>query len=120
MTQLYDRALRPVGLRVTQFSILGKLREQGPIPLTELAEELVIDRTTLTRNLELLRRQGLTTSRPGADGRVREISLTRRGNALLEQAYPYWEEAQRRVEEALGENRVRRLFADLDRAVKAT
>ena len=91
---LFDRALKPVGLRNTQFSLLGALNYLGDISIGELAEELATDATTLNRNLGALTRDGLVGSYPGPDGRVRMLRLTARGRAKLEAAMPLWRAAQ--------------------------
>ena len=71
VTQLYDEMLRPAGLRGTQFSLLVAVQMAGPVGVTRLAELTVMDRTTLTRNLELLQKQGLIEIAAGADRRSR-------------------------------------------------
>ena len=119
VTQLYDEALRPSGLRVTQFSLLTMLRLTGRLPMTRLADEAVMDRTTLSRNLEVLARDGLVWVEPGADARVREVELTRAGIAKLEEAFPRWEEAQRTIRQRLGPRRMTRMLEDLSSAVSA-
>ncbi len=96
-TQLYDEKLRPVGLRATQFPLLVTIRLLGPVSVNELAEELVMDRTTLTRNLKPLERDGLIESRPGSDRRVREVLLSAHGHQVLKRAHPLWQEAQEEV-----------------------
>ena len=117
VTQLYDEALRPAGLRTTQFSLLALLRLAGTAPMTRLAEEAVMDRTTLARNLEVLQRDGLVRVQPGEDARVREVEITRAGVARLEQAFPRWQRAQRSLARSLGARRTDRLLADLSTAV---
>ena len=76
VTQYYDDALRPSGLRVTQFSLLSVIKQFGTVNIGTLADEAVMDRTTLTRNLKLLEQEGLVTVTAGDDARVREVSLT--------------------------------------------
>ncbi|MGH8718300.1 MAG: MarR family winged helix-turn-helix transcriptional regulator, partial [Burkholderiales bacterium] len=88
ITQLYDDILRPSGLRITQFGILGATMAMSPITLTRLARATVTDRTTLTRNLKLLEQQGLIRIDAGGDRREREISITREGAEALRKAYP--------------------------------
>jgi DNA-binding MarR family transcriptional regulator len=117
-TQLYDTFLRPSGLRVTQFTLLSVIAGRGPIGITALAEEAVMDRTTLTRNLDLLERNGLIRIHPGADARVREVTLTPAAHDKLAAAYPYWLEAQAQVNKALGPGRVTRLLTDLGELTK--
>ena len=87
--------------------------------MTKLAEDAVMDRTTLARNLEILERAGLVRVRPGEDARVREIELTPAGVARLAEAFPLWRKAQRTVAEGLGPGRLSRLLADLSLAVAA-
>lgn len=113
VTQLYDEALRPADLRVTQFALLTATRLLGSAPMTRLAERMGMDRTTLTRNLRPLERQGLIRVRPGKDGRVREVVLTGRGQEALDRAVPLWERVQARVVRGLGGPRWRRLLGDL-------
>ncbi len=102
ITQLYDDTLRPSGLRITQFSILGATMAMSPITLTRLANATVTDRTTLTRNLRLLEKQGLIRIDAGDDRREREISITRAGAAALKEAYPLWQKAQAQVIKGMG------------------
>jgi DNA-binding MarR family transcriptional regulator len=113
ITQLYDESLRPTGLRVTQFSILMATRGLELATLTRLAEVMAMDRTTLTRNVRPLERQGLIKITPGDDRRERQVSLTPRGHHTLAQALPVWERVQARVTQAFGPERLQRLFTEL-------
>ena len=115
VTALYDRVLAPTGLRATQITLLVALERAGPIPFTRLAEVLGMDRTTLTRNLEPLRRQGHLTLRPGPDRRVRLATITERGRRTLTAAIPLWEQAQRRITGGLGRGRWNTVRRDLHR-----
>ena len=117
VTQLYDEFLRPSGLRTTQFSLLMLIRGLGPIRITELAGEAVMDRTTLKRNVELLERQGLVRIEPGEDARVREVSVTPAAMERLAEALPLWQRAQGHVTRQLGQGRADRLLADLSAAI---
>jgi DNA-binding MarR family transcriptional regulator len=119
VTQFYDDHLRPTGLRTTQFSLLVMIHEAGPVSITQLAHWAVMDRTTLKRNLELLRRDGLVRIGTGADARVREVELTRAAREKLAAALPYWGEAQARITAKLGKVRGERLLTDLSAAVAA-
>lgn len=104
IARLYDQALKPLGLKAGQFSILAALRQDRPVPVTPLAEGLGMDRTTLTKNLRPLERRGLVTSVPSErDGRVRGLVLTREGEMLLEAAVPLWQRAQRKIHDGLGD-----------------
>ena len=102
VTQLYDDALRPSGLRVTQFSVLAALARVGEASVGELAESLAIDQSTLTRGVALLERRGLTERVLHSDARVKSLRLTARGRAALERARPLWAKAQQTVLRELG------------------
>ncbi|MCJ2116039.1 MarR family winged helix-turn-helix transcriptional regulator [Methylobacterium sp. J-001] len=97
LTASYDAALRPAGLRVTQFSILRRLERLGPTPLTRLAVEAVLERTTMARNLDPLERRGLVKIESGQDARERVVSLTDIGRKAVAAAMPYWQGAQARI-----------------------
>jgi DNA-binding MarR family transcriptional regulator len=102
-TQLYDEVLKPTGLKSTQVTLLVATTLLEPVTVTRLAEVLVMDRTTLTRNLKPLEREGLVRIAPGDDQRTREVTLTSHGKEMVAQAVPQWEEAQARVVGELGE-----------------
>ncbi len=102
MTQVYDAALAPSGLGVNQFSLLSALAIQGPVALGQLAEAIVMDRTTLTRNLRPLEKAGFVESVAGNDRRTRELRISDEGRARLAEAMPYWEEAHADMERRLG------------------
>jgi DNA-binding MarR family transcriptional regulator len=103
VTAAYDRRLRPHGLRITQFSILVTLMLMGPTPMGEVARFLGLERTTLTRNLDLLESKGWIESRPGeSDARARVISTTAKGAEIVRSAYPEWRKAQDDVGAAFG------------------
>ncbi len=113
VTQAYDAALAPTGLRATQFTLLATLSRRPDLPLTQLAEALVMDRTTLTRNLKPLVGRGLIRVYQEADARVRRISLTDDGKRVLDDALPRWREAQSRLVETLGQDRWSGFLDDL-------
>lgn len=120
VTQLYEEVMRPCGLLPTQFTLLVAVRRCEPVGISTLAEALVMDRTTLTRNLKPLERDGFLVVSPGKDDqRSREVRLTSKGLDQLEQALPLWKEAQRRIREMLGSGRLERLLGDLAAAVSA-
>src|SRR6266446_10637921 len=106
ITQFYDQLLAPSGLRTTQFSVLAKLRRLGPIAINALAAEMVMDRTTLGRNILPLEREGLIAVVPGrTDRRSKELELTAAGTARLRSAVKSWNEAQARFDAAFGAKR---------------
>lgn len=120
VTQSFDAALAPAGLKATQFTVLATVERLGEAPMTHLAEALVMDRTTLTRNLKPLERAGWLRLSEGEDRRVRRIALTRAGRALLNRARPLWQAAQGRVVEGLGEDRWSGLIDGLAATVALT
>ncbi|MEC4681106.1 MAG: MarR family winged helix-turn-helix transcriptional regulator [Nitrospirota bacterium] len=120
VTQLYDDALRPTGLRATQFSLLSATSHLGTATINQLAEVMVMDRTTLTRNLKPLESQGYLRIHPGKDRRQREVTLRAGGNNILKQAMPLWERTQKHVVESLGKDRTGRLLKDLHHATTQT
>ncbi len=102
LTQIYDRALEPLDLKITQYSLLVNIARAEGATVTKLAERLVMDRTTLTRNLKPLERAGLVRVGSGADRRSRSIATTPAGRRLLERAIPHWREAEKRVRATIG------------------
>jgi DNA-binding MarR family transcriptional regulator len=106
VTQFYDQFLAPAGLRTSQFSILAKLRRRGPLTINALARDMVMDRTTLGRNILPLERDGLIAIVKGkADRRSKELTLTDAGLERLRQAMTGWTEAQAQFETAFGSER---------------
>jgi DNA-binding MarR family transcriptional regulator len=106
VTQLYDRHLARSGLRTSQYGILARLKRLGPMTINELAAELVMDRTTLGRNIRPLERDGLITITPGrSDRRIKELRLTDAGDARFEESRQAWVEAQRSFETGFGPGR---------------
>jgi DNA-binding MarR family transcriptional regulator len=112
VTQFYDQYLTPIGVRTTQFSILAKLHRLGPVTINALAKEMVMDRTTLGRNIQPLQREGLVAVRQGrADRRSKELHLTDAGAARLRAAFKAWTEAQKQFESVFGGRRASELRA---------
>ena len=105
-TQLYDEALAASGIKVTQYSLLCAVEREQPVAISALAEELDLDRTTLARNLNPLRRDGLIVLRAGADKRVTEVTLTAAGRNAIRRARPAWERAQAQVTAKIGAQRL--------------
>ena len=98
ITRLYDQYLRPHGLKGTQFSVLVGLALAGAAPIHRLAEALGLDRTTLTRSLALLEKQGWAAAETSEDAREHPIKLTTAGRKKLEAAFPAWQAAQKMAE----------------------
>jgi DNA-binding MarR family transcriptional regulator len=120
ITQFYDQFLGPSGLRTTQFSILAKLSRLGPMTINALAAHLVMDRTTLGRNLLPLERDGLIAVEAGKrDRRSKEVRLTQAGAARFRAGVKGWTQAQKQFASAFGAKRTVELRALLH-AVAAT
>jgi len=113
ITAVYDDALRPLGIKLTQYSLLRNIRDQKGPSITRLAELMMMDRTTLTRNLAPLRKAGWVQV-GDADGRTRSVRLTPKGQAMLSRAVPLWREAEERVRALIGPETARALRTDLD------
>jgi DNA-binding MarR family transcriptional regulator len=106
VTQFYDQLLAPNGLRATQLAILGRLQRGGPMPINALAAALVMDRTTLGRNILPLERDGLIEiGASPTDRRRREVRLTPAGTARLRAATQNWKVAQQRFDQVFGVGR---------------
>jgi DNA-binding MarR family transcriptional regulator len=106
VTQFYDQVLAPTGLRATQLSILSRLRSAGPMTINELAAMLVMDRTTLGRNILPLQRDGLIEVAPSAtDRRRHELRLTELGAERHRAGWARWVEAQKRFSSVFGDER---------------
>jgi DNA-binding MarR family transcriptional regulator len=120
ITQFYDQFLAPNGLRTSQFSILARLRRRGPLTINVLAEDMVMDRTTLGRNILPLQRDGWISVTPApSDRRAKEIHLTKEGEKRFRAAARNWVAAQAKFEDVFGADRAAELRAML-RAVVTT
>ena len=94
LTQIYDARLAPCGIKSTQLMILAAIDRKGELSVNDLAEIMVLDRTTTGKNLKPMEREGLLKSVVSkADRRRRAITLTAKGKGLLARAYPYWKSA---------------------------
>jgi DNA-binding MarR family transcriptional regulator len=102
LTQVYEEALRPWGLRATQFTILQALELAGEVSQGRLGEMLAMDSTSLTRTLAIMRRAGWVAEQRGEDRRERRIGLSAAGGAKLKRAMPVWEKVQSQLRRKLG------------------
>ena len=122
VTRSYDDALRPIGLRATQCSVLAAIAAQqdGAMSITELAEVMSMDRSTLKRNVTPLEDLGLLTV--GVEGwrRSRSLSLTDKGRSALNAAIPLWESAQKRLKKLLGADGWSDIQSSFDNLIKTT
>ena len=119
VTRLYDDILRPTGLRATQLAGLVAVGNEDATSITELAKFMGMDRSTLTRNLTPLEREGLI--RVGNEGwrRSRIVEITNKGRSRLREALPFWEKAQQTMRQKLGGRRWPVIMADLDDLIRA-
>jgi len=106
VTNLYDDALRPLGLKVSQLHILVVTAKLGVAQPQKVCDLFQLDASTLSRNVERMRARGWLEVVPGADARTQSFRLTPQGRRKLEQAFPAWEQAQQQAEERLGESGV--------------
>lgn len=110
LTQMYEHALRPHGLRATQFTILQVLARAGEVLQRQLGEMLAMDSTTLTRTLEIMIERGWVAERRGDDRRQRWLHLAKAGQSQLERALPAWEKLQSQLQRELGEQSWKHIF----------
>ena len=119
VTRLYDDALRPAGLRATQLVLLVAIGSGEAVSITALAKLIGMDRSTLTRNLAPLERDGLV--RVGNEGwrRSRTIEITKKGSARSREALSFWEKAQNTLRQKLGAIKWADVRTDLDDLIRA-
>ena len=120
VTQYYDRHLQPAGIRATQFTLLVALSSTSAKTLTEIAESLVMDRTTLTRNLKPLEKLELIVTVQPLDKRSKAYVLTEQGNEVVARGVPLWEAAQNSVVSSLGLERYENLVKELEQMLVVT
>jgi DNA-binding MarR family transcriptional regulator len=120
ITQHYEHHLKPTGLTVTQFTLLALLSLAGPQPLSRFADQLGLDRTTLTRNLRPLRARGWVTESATADRRVRLLAITKRGTTAARAALPHWREAQKSIARRLGVDTISALAVASEAAAESS
>ncbi|MEI6001557.1 winged helix-turn-helix transcriptional regulator [Paraburkholderia bengalensis] len=114
VTQLYDRHLGQVGLKTTQFSIMCRLHNRKWMTMKELADSMVMERTTLVRAIQPLQRDGLVyTEASRSNRRVLTVMLTTAGEERLREARDHWHAAQSEFEQHFGPQRAASLRAEL-------
>jgi DNA-binding MarR family transcriptional regulator len=102
LARYYDDALRPFGLRITQFNILAVLAQTGPIAITALADFVGLERSALARNLKPIARERFVIVSPGYDKRTRLVKLAPAGRRKLNETLRIWEQAQTRLVKKIG------------------
>jgi DNA-binding MarR family transcriptional regulator len=110
LTQHYEEAVRPLGLRATQFTLLQTLSLTGEVSQRKLGQILAIDSTTLTRTLDTMRRAGWISRRRGEDRREWRLRLSPAGGEMLKKALPAWKKTQKELAGQLGDGRWHDLF----------
>ncbi len=118
VTNIYDDALRPLGLKVSQMNILVAAAKMGTARPIEVCEHLHLDVSTLSRNVERMKARGWLEVVPDEDGRAQPFRLTPQGRKLLETAVPAWSEAQQQVKKVLGDGFVEQLNHAMKRVSK--
>lgn len=109
ITREFDRALRPEGLRATQFTLLASLALKGPQSIGALARLIGVERTTLTRNLAVAEARSLVAVRPGTDARSQVASITAKGRQTLNRAFKVWRKTQAELTAKMGSGAARSL-----------
>lgn len=120
VTSFYDAALKPSGLKATQVTLLTVIRVLEPVTIKRLAKAIVMDRTTLSRNVSLLSKKGMIDTEPGDDLRTRKLTLTEQGHIALVAALPLWQKAQGEILRELGEDRWASLLEGISDLVAIT
>lgn len=121
ISRMYDDFLRDTGLTNAQYSVLILIRDEKELSVSTLGRYMVMDRTSITRALAPLQRDGLLSIRVGTDKRVRVVTLTKKGHKLVEKAEPKWLRAQEALMEVIGADRwstMRTLIRDVTRKVR--
>ena len=114
ITQFYDKVLAPSGISITQFALLRAIFIGNSSTISKLSKEMYIDRTTLTRNLDLLKKHGLIQIESSSDKRKRIVSITNIGKARMTKALPLWERAQGIIIEKFGKGNWREINTGLN------
>ena len=121
VTRMYDDALRPLGIRFSQMNILTFVTVRGPIQAFKIADGLSIEKSTLSRNLNILEENGWIKCLPGESGNARNVKITRAGGSLLKKAAPEWAKVQEKVKALISESTVKALIeAESNLRVDAT
>ena len=119
VSRIYAEEMRPTGIKRSQFSILAYLQILGVIQLTELADLMIMDRTTLSRNLKPLEKKGLVfINKSPNDARARQLSLSKEGKAKFRESMKYWTRAQKKVLKMFGKKNWQELESTLHRLRK--
>jgi DNA-binding MarR family transcriptional regulator len=118
ITRVYDDAMRPLGITTSQYTLLAQLAARDGITAVEIGFGLDIEKSTLSRNLKRLLALGHIVMDPPAGRRGRGLHLTPKGQGVLKDAYPIWQQSQTKASQALGADSRARLDALLEQAEK--
>ena len=118
VTQAYDVAMQSAGIKSTQFTLLATVNALGSPAITKLAEVMVMDRTTLSRNLKPLINKELVIVGSEQDQRIRKISLTPEGKILVSEAMPQWQQIQDTIVSRMGEEKWSQFLVGLELVVE--
>ena len=114
ITQFYDKLLAPSGITITQLALLRTISIGNSSTITEISRKMYMDRTTLTRSLELLKKQDLIQIESSSDRRKRIVTITSKGKAQINKAFPLWENAQSIIMEKFGKGNWREINTGLN------
>lgn len=120
ITLLYDNAFKSSGLLSTQFNVLQAIYNIDSMRISDLANKLGMDRTTLTRNLSVLEREGFIKISQGKDHRARIVTTTQKGRTSVTKTISLWNEVQRKVKDQMGESAWRELMQNLGQLLRVT
>jgi DNA-binding MarR family transcriptional regulator len=120
VTQFFDEYLEPTGIRITQYTLLVEIASSEVKTLSEIAANLIMDRTTLTRNLKPLQKSGYITNAKTNDRRSKSYVLTEKGHKVMEEATPLWQEAQDKIMHSFGNHEYKALCEELEKMLKVT
>ena len=117
ITNVYDTYFQPAGIKVTQYTLLLAIQRIGPVTMQRLADEVILERTTCTRNLKILENNRFIRFQQGQDKRKKYIVLTQKGTDKLQEALPLWEKAQNFIFHQVGEAESLQLLDELVRVI---
>ena len=117
VTKIYDTHLGAIDIKVTQYTMLLAVQRLGPVTISALADETILERTTCTRNLKILEAKALIRLRQGQDKRMKQVVLTPLGRQRIKEARPLWEAAQKELFQAIGEASSLTLLSGLTRLI---
>lgn len=120
ITLLYDNAFKSSGLLSTQFNVLQAIYNIDSMRISDLANKLGMDRTTLTRNLSVLEREGFIKISQGKDHRARIVTTTQKGRNSVTKTISLWNEVQHKVKDQMGESSWRELMQNLGQLLRVT